>query len=461
MHNFYEFDPSVLREYDIRGIINDTLTANDAHAIGAIFGSVINKNDGHSVVVGRDGRHSSLEIEKNLIEGLISQGLKVFKIGLCPTPQLYFGVHHLRADGGIMITGSHNPPDYNGFKMMLGHGPFFGQDIKDMAKTPYNPNKVIEGGQQIQLDIQDAYLHRVLEGLRLDTKLSIVWDCGNGVAGPVIDKLSKSLSGEHEVLFADVDGNFPNPHPDPPIEKNLETLITRVKKRNADLGIAFDGDGDRIGVIDDLGKILWGDQLLAILAEDVLLEQPGSTIIGDVKASQGLFDRITALGGKPLMWKTGHSLIKNKMKEVNAPLAGEMSGHIFFNDRYFGFDDAIYAAIRLIDVVNRQGKKLSTIRSALPSVINTPELRLPCEGKNKFSMIEQVKEILREYKDVEVCDIDGVRVSSKYGWWLIRASNTQEIIVARCEATSTEYLENIKAQLKEVLQRIQLPYPPF
>ena len=461
MHNFYEFDPSVLREYDIRGIINDTLTANDAHAIGAIFGSVINKNDGHSVVVGRDGRHSSLEIEKNLIEGLISQGLKVFKIGLCPTPQLYFGVHHLRADGGIMITGSHNPPDYNGFKMMLGHGPFFGQDIKDMAKTPYNRTKIIEGGQQIQLDIQDAYLHRVLEGLRLDTKLSIVWDCGNGVAGPVIDKLSKSLSGEHEVLFADVDGNFPNHHPDPTIEKNLETLITRVKKRNADLGIAFDGDGDRIGVIDDLGKILWGDQLLAILAEDVLLEQPGSTIIGDVKASQGLFDRITALGGKPLMWKTGHSLIKNKMKEVNAPLAGEMSGHIFFSDRYFGFDDAIYAAIRLIDVVNRQGKKLSTIRSALPSVINTPELRLPCEGKNKFSMIEQVKEILREYKNVEVCDIDGVRVSSKYGWWLIRASNTQEIIVARCEATSTEYLENTKAQLKEVLQRIQLPYPPF
>ena len=461
MHNFHKFDPSVLREYDIRGIINDTLTANDAHAIGSIFGSVINKNDGHSVVVGRDGRHSSLEIEKNLIEGLISQGLKVFKIGLCPTPQLYFGVHHLRADGGIMITGSHNPPDYNGFKMMLGHGPFFGQDIKDMAKTPYNRTKIIEGGQQIQLDIQDAYLHRVLEGLRLDTKLSIVWDCGNGVAGPVIDKLSKSLSGEHEVLFADVDGNFPNHHPDPTIEKNLETLITRVKKRNADLGIAFDGDGDRIGVIDDLGKILWGDQLLAILAEDVLFEQPGSTIIGDVKASQGLFDRITALGGKPLMWKTGHSLIKNKMKEVNAPLAGEMSGHIFFSDRYFGFDDAIYAAIRLIDVVNRQGKKLSTIRSALPSVINTPELRLPCEGKNKFSMIEQVKEILREYKNVEVCDIDGVRVSSKYGWWLIRASNTQEIVVARCEATSTEYLENIKAQLKEILQRIQLPYPPF
>ena len=461
MNNFHKFDPSVLREYDIRGIINDTLTAKDAHAIGAIFGSAINKNNGRSVVVGRDGRHSSLEIEKKLVEGLISQGLKVFQIGLCPTPQLYFGVHHLGADGGIMITGSHNPPDYNGFKMMLGHGPFFGQDIKNMAKTPYNPTRFIEGGQQVQLDIQEAYLHRVLEGLDLTSRLSIVWDCGNGAAGPAIEKLSKNLSGEHELLFADVDGNFPNHHPDPTIEKNLETLITRVREKNADLGIAFDGDGDRIGIIDDLGSILWGDQLLAILAEDVLSEQPGSTIIGDVKASQGLFDRITALGGKPLMWKTGHSLIKNKMKEVNAPLAGEMSGHIFFNDRYYGFDDAIYAAIRLIDVVDRQRRSLSAIRSALPSVINTPELRLPCEGKNKFSMIEHVKEILREYKGVEICDIDGVRVSSKYGWWLIRASNTQEIIVARCEATSTEYLENVKAQLKEVLQKIQLPYPQF
>ena len=461
MHSFHKFDPSVLREYDIRGVINDTLTAKDAHAIGAIFGSVVTKNNGQSIVVGRDGRHSSLEIEKSLVEGLISQGLKVFKIGLCPTPELYFGVHHLRADGGIMITGSHNPPDYNGFKMMLGHGPFFGQDIKDMATIPYNPTQFIDGGQQVQFDIQDAYLKRVLEGLKLDNKLSIVWDCGNGVAGPVIDKLIEFLSGEHEVLFSDVDGNFPNHHPDPTIEKNLEELITRVREKNADLGIAFDGDGDRIGIIDDVGNILWGDQLLAILAEDVLSEQPGATIIGDVKASQGLFDRIAALGGKPLMWKTGHSLIKNKMKEVNAPLAGEMSGHIFFNDRYYGFDDAIYAAIRLIDVVNRQGRKLSSIRSALPSVINTPELRLPCEGKNKFSMIEHVKEILREYKDVEICDIDGVRVSSKQGWWLIRASNTQEIIVARCEATSTEYLENVKAQLKEVLQKIQLPYPQF
>ena len=450
-----------MREYDIRGIVNDTLSANDARAIGAIFGSIVRNNGGQGIVVGRDGRHSSLEMEKSLIDGLISQGLTVSSIGLCPTPQLYFGVYHLEADGGIMITGSHNPPEYNGFKLMLGHSPFFGHDIQDMAKTPYDPAEIWQGGQQIQLNIQEAYLDRVLQGLELGRELSIVWDCGNGSAGPAVEKLCKSLPGKHEVLFSNVDGNFPNHHPDPTIKENLETLISRVKKRNADFGIAFDGDGDRIGVIDNCGDILWGDQLLAILAEDILAQKPGVTIIGDVKASQSLFDRITELGGKPLMWKTGHSLIKNKMGEVNAPLAGEMSGHIFFGDRYYGFDDAIYAALRLTEVLSQREQSLSTIRSALPSVINTPELRLPCEDSIKFSMVEKVKEILEKFDDIEICDVDGVRVTSKYGWWLIRASNTQAIIVARCEASSNRDLETVKIQLKEVLQKIQIPYPEF
>ena len=461
MNKFYNFHPSLLREYDIRGIVNDTLCANDARAVGAIFGSIVKNNGGQDIVVGRDGRHSSIEMEKSLIDGLISQGLTVFSIGLCPTPQLYFGVYHLEADGGIMITGSHNPPDYNGFKLMLGHSPFFGQDIQDMAKTPYDPAEIRQGGQQIQLNIQEAYLDRVLEGLELGRELSIVWDCGNGSAGPAVEKLCKSLPGKHEVLFSNVDGNFPNHHPDPTIKENLETLISRVKKRNADLGIAFDGDGDRIGVIDNRGDILWGDQLLAILAEDILALKPGATIIGDVKASQSLFDRITELGGRPLMWKTGHSLIKNKMGEVNAPLAGEMSGHIFFGDRYYGFDDAIYAGLRLTEVLSKREQSLSTIRSALPSVINTPELRLPCEDTIKFSMVEKVKEILKKFNDIEICDIDGVRVTSKYGWWLIRASNTQAIIVARCEASSNRDLETVKMQLKEVLKKIQIPYPEF
>ena len=461
MNKFYNFHPSLLREYDIRGIVNDTLSANDARAIGAIFGSIVRNNGGQGIVVGRDGRHSSLEMEKSLIDGLISQGLTVSSIGLCPTPQLYFGVYHLEADGGIMITGSHNPPDYNGFKLMLGHSPFFGQDIQDMAKTPYNPAEIWQGGQQIQLNIREAYLDRVLEGLELGRELSIVWDCGNGSAGPTVETLCKSLPGKHEVLFSNVDGNFPNHHPDPTIKENLETLISRVKKRNADFGIAFDGDGDRIGVIDNNGDILWGDQLLAILAEDILALKPGATIIGDVKASQSLFDRITELGGKPLMWKTGHSLIKNKMREVNAPLAGEMSGHIFFGDRYYGFDDAIYAALRLTEVLSQREQSLSAIRSALPSVVNTPELRLPCEDTIKFSMVEKVKEILEKFDDIEICDVDGVRVTSKYGWWLIRASNTQAIIVARCEASSNRDLETVKIQLKAVLQKIQIPYPEF
>ena len=461
MNKFYNFHPSLLREYDIRGIVNDTLSVNDARAIGAIFGSIVRNNGGQGIVVGRDGRHSSIEMEKSLIDGLISQGLTVSSIGLCPTPQLYFGVYHLEADGGIMITGSHNPPEYNGFKLMLGHSPFFGQYIQDMAKTPYDPAEIWQGGQQIQLNIQEAYLDRVLEGLELGRELSIVWDCGNGAAGPAVEKLCKSLPGKHEVLFSNVDGNFPNHHPDPTIKENLETLISRVKKRNADFGIAFDGDGDRIGVIDNNGDILWGDQLLAILAEDILALKPGATIIGDVKASQSLFDRITELGGKPLMWKTGHSLIKNKMGEVNAPLAGEMSGHIFFGDRYYGFDDAIYAALRLTEVLSQREQSLSAIRSSLPSVINTPELRLPCEDTIKFSMVEKVKEILKKFNDIEICDIDGVRVTSKYGWWLIRASNTQAIIVARCEASSNRDLETVKMQLKEVLKKIQIPYPEF
>ena len=330
-----------------------------------------------------------------------------------------------------------------------------------MAKTPYNPAEIWQGGQQIQLNIREAYLDRVLEGLELGRELSIVWDCGNGSAGPAVETLCKSLPGKHEVLFSNVDGNFPNHHPDPTIKENLETLISRVKKRNADFGIAFDGDGDRIGVIDNNGDILWGDQLLAILAEDILALKPGATIIGDVKASQSLFDRITELGGKPLMWKTGHSLIKNKMREVNAPLAGEMSGHIFFGDRYYGFDDAIYAALRLTEVLSQREQSLSAIRSALPSVVNTPELRLPCEDTIKFSMVEKVKEILEKFDDIEICDVDGVRVTSKYGWWLIRASNTQAIIVARCEASSNRDLETVKIQLKEVLQKIQIPYPEF
>ena len=457
----HSFHPSLLREYDIRGIVGDTLKGADARAVGQVFGSRIIESGGISVAVGRDGRHSSIEMEQNLVDGLSAAGVDVYMIGLCPTPQLYFAVHHLASDGGVMVTGSHNPPDYNGFKMMLGTTPFFGQDIRDMAKTANTAKYTTGSGNKTKVDVLDAYLKRLMEDLRLDRNLSIVWDCGNGVAGPVIKSLCGCLPGEHTVLFSEVDGNFPNHHPDPTVKENLSALVETVFEKRADLGIAFDGDGDRIGVVDSNGIILWGDQLLAILAEDVLRENPGSTIIGDVKASQMLFNRISELGGIPLMWKTGHSLIKNKMKQVKAPLAGEMSGHIFFSDRYYGFDDAIYAALRLVELLSHRKNNLSEIRSSLPKAINTPELRFPCNDDIKFSVIERIRNVVKNYESIEVSHIDGVRVSNEFGWWLIRASNTQAVLVARCEANSEQGLQLLKAQLKEILREVELTHPNF
>ena len=453
----------------IRGTVGSfPITADFMLKTGWAAGTVFKKHskNKHRVLIGKDTRVSGYMFESALEAGLIAAGVDVFMLGPMPTPAIAYLTRAFRASAGIVISASHNSFEDNGIKFFSSDGYKLADEIEleieQFIDTPVVTNTADKLGKAVRInDATGRYVEfckaSVPQRLNL-SRYKIVVDCANGATYNAARKVFKELGASVTSISIEPDGFNINESCG---STHMENVCERVRQEKADFGIAFDGDGDRIGVIDDLGKILWGDQLLAILAEDVLLEQPGSTILGDVKASQGLFDRITALGGKPLMWKTGHSLIKNKMKEVNAPLAGEMSGHIFFNDRYFGFDDAIYAAIRLIDVVNRQRKNLSTIRSALPSVINTPELRLPCEGKNKFLMIEQVKEILQEYKDVEVCDIDGVRVSSKYGWWLIRASNTQEIIVARCEATSTEYLENIKAQLKAVLQKIQLPYPYF
>ncbi|MBH68347.1 MAG: phosphomannomutase [Rhodospirillaceae bacterium] len=461
MANGHIFHPTLLREYDIRGVVGDTLKNLDARIIGKVFGSRIIKSGGKSVAIGRDGRHSSPLLEEHLADGLIAAGLTVYRIGLCATPQLYFAVHHLKSDGGVMVTGSHNPPEYNGFKMMLGTAPFYGQDIKDMALLASTENYTSGTGAEVQIDVLDDYLKRLIYDLEIDRELSIVWDCGNGVAGPVVKNLCQTIPGKHEILFSDVDGDFPNHHPDPTIDDNLETLLTTVGEKNADLGIAFDGDGDRIGVVDNNKNIIWGDQLLAILAEDVLRHDPGATIIADVKASQTLFDRISQLGGIPLMWKTGHSLIKNKMRETRAPLAGEMSGHIFFKDKYFGFDDAIYAALRLIELVSKRREKLSDIRSNLPYAVNTPELRFPCDETLKFSIIDKVKSIVGNWSDHKVSDIDGVRVTTENGWWLIRASNTQAVLVARCEANSEKNLKLLKDQLKNVLKKVNIRHSDF
>ena len=450
-HYFHE---SLLREYDIRGIVNETLFEADALIIGKIFGTRVLENNGRSVAIGRDGRHSSIKMETALIEGLQSTGVDAYTIGECPTPQLYYATHTLKMGGGIMVTGSHNPPNYNGFKMMLGTRPFFGSDIKDMAKTAATGDYRSGLGKVIKTDIFSNYIDRLLLNVNLEKQLSIVWDCGNGSAGPAVEALCKRLRGKHKILFSEVNGDFPNHHPDPTVEENLETLIASIKSTNADLGIAFDGDGDRIGVVDNHGEIIWGDQLLAILAEDVLVERNGATIIGDVKASKVLFDQITKLGGKPLMWKTGHSLIKTKMNEVDAPLAGEMSGHIFFRDKYFGFDDALYAAVRIIELLDKRDEKLSSIRAKLPRMVNTPELRFDCAEDEKFIVVEKVKHYLQNKGNVSVSTIDGVRVSRTHGWWLLRASNTQAALVARCEADTPKNLDLIKKELKDLLENI-------
>ena len=450
-HYFHE---SLLREYDIRGIVNETLFEADAFIIGKIFGTRVLENNGRSVAIGRDGRHSSIKMETALVEGLQSAGVDAHKIGECPTPQLYYATHTLKMGGGIMVTGSHNPPNYNGFKMMLGTRPFFGSDIKDMAKTAATGDYKSGLGKVITTDIFSDYIDRLLLNINLEKQLSIVWDCGNGSAGPAVEALCKRLRGKHKILFSEVNGDFPNHHPDPTVEENLETLIASIKSENADLGIAFDGDGDRIGIVDNHGEIIWGDQLLAILAEDVLAERNGATIIGDVKASKVLFDQIAKLGGKPLMWKTGHSLIKTKMNEVDAPLAGEMSGHIFFRDKYFGFDDALYAAVRIIELLDKRDEKLSSIRAKLPRMVNTPELRFDCAEDEKFIVVEKAKDYLQNKGNVSVSTIDGVRVSGTHGWWLLRASNTQAALVARCEADTPKNLDLIKKELKELLKNI-------
>lgn len=445
----HDFHPTSLREYDIRGIIGETLGENDAYAIGRGFGTRVRRAGGSKVAVGYDGRHSSPSLEAALVRGLEDTGCEALRIGLGPTPMLYFAVHHLDADGGVMITGSHNPPNYNGFKMMLGHGPFYGADIIGIGKMASAGDWENGTGSNRKVDLSEAYVQRLLGDLPA-RGFRIAWDTGNGAAGPIIERLTAAMPGEHHLLFTEVDGNFPNHHPDPTEEKNLVDLRRVVAEKGLDFGLAFDGDGDRIGAIDSTGRIIWGDQLLMILAEDVLRDVPGGTIIADVKASQALYDRIAELGGKPLMWKTGHSLIKAKMKETGAPLAGEMSGHIFFAHRYYGFDDAIYAAVRLIGAVDRSGTSLTALRGAMPAMVNTPELRFPCPEDRKFAVIDEVLARL-EASGAEVNRTDGARVNTPDGWWLLRASNTQDVLVARAEAISAEALDRLVAAINEQL----------
>ena len=452
----HAFDPTILREYDIRGVIGETLGPDDARAIGRSFGTLLRRAGGSTVAVGYDGRTSSPMLEHALVEGLTGSGCDVVRIGMSATPKLYYAEASTEeVDGGIQITGSHNPPDYNGFKMVFQGRPFFGEDIQALGKIAAAGDWVDGVGEVETREIMDEYVERLLAGLdgidadRL-SGLRVGWDAGNGAAGPALEALAKRLPGEHVLLYTDVDGSFPNHHPDPTVEANLADLKALVAEKNLDFGVAFDGDGDRIGAIDGEGRVIWGDQLLMIYAEDLLATRKGATIIADVKASRALFDHVAAHGGTPLMWKTGHSLIKSKMKEVSSPLAGEMSGHVFFADEYYGFDDALYAGVRLIAAAARLGRSVTELRSAMPGMINTPEMRFQVDESRKFAAIAEVEARLAD-SPADVDGTDGVRVTTDDGWWLLRASNTQDVLVARAESDSEEGLARLMAQIDEQL----------
>jgi phosphomannomutase len=445
------FDRTILREYDIRGIVGETLSSADARAIGRSYAQMLAEAGGRRIAVGYDGRLTSPELEAALVDGLLAEGADVVRIGLGPTPMLYYAAATLGVDGGVMVTGSHNPPDYNGFKFVFQGRSFYGAAIQKLGETALGldaPRAL--RGRVTEQAISGDYVRRVARDYDGDRPLNIAWDAGNGATGEVVQELTARLPGRHILLNATIDGTFPAHHPDPTVPENLVQLQQTVEREHCDLGIAFDGDGDRIGVVDGRGGILWGDQLMIVLARDVLARHPGAPILADVKASQVLFDEIARAGGQPMMVATGHSLIKARLAETGAPLAGEMSGHIFFADGYYGFDDAIYVAVRLLGVLGRTDETLAELRDLMPAVVNTPELRFPCAESRKFEVVREVRERLR-IAGAEITDIDGVRVCTADGWWLLRASNTQAVLVARAESTTEQGLAHLKAELASQL----------
>jgi phosphomannomutase len=447
----HQFNPTILREYDIRGVVGKTLTKEDAFALGRAYGSLAGDEGARTIAVGRDGRLHSPDLEGALVDGLMESGLDVIRIGVGPSPMLYYATEVLDVQGGIQVTGSHNPPDYNGFKMLLNGRSIFGQEIHELGRRAAAGAYSDGNGMAETRDVLDAYVERLVQDFR-GRGYRVGWDPGNGAAGPAVEKLVKKLPGEHFVIHSKIDGTFPAHHPDPTVEANLDDLKALVREHDLDMGFAFDGDADRIGAVDSKGRVVWGDQIMMILAKPVLEELPGSTIISDVKASQTLFDQIGRLGGQPLMWKTGHSLIKSKMKETGSPLAGEMSGHIFFKHRWYGFDDALYAAVRLIEAVSESGKSLTELMDEMPESVATPELRFPVDEARKFAVVREVQERL-SHGGADVDTVDGARVNTPDGWWLLRASNTQDVLVARAEASDQASLDRLVKQLDEELAK--------
>ena len=446
-----KINPQIYREYDIRGVVEKDLTPEVVRRLGQGFGTHMAKLGRKALALGRDGRLSSKAFQEALIEGLTSTGCNIVDIGVCPTPVYYFSVFHLDKDGGMMVTGSHNPPEFNGFKVSVGKSTIFGEEIQKLGKLVENGEFVSGKGDLSTYEIIPPYQDTIKKNIRLGKKMRVVIDAGNGTAGPVAGPLLRDLGCEVEELYCEIDGRFPNHFPDPTIPENLRDLIDRVKKTGAAAGIGYDGDADRIGVADDQGHILWGDQLMILFSREILKERKGATFVAEVKCSQNLFDDIEKHGGKAIMWRTGHSLIKQKMKEEKAVLGGEMSGHIFFADRYFGYDDAIYASCRLIELLSKTDRKLSQLLEDVPKTVITPEIRVECRDEIKFKVVEKVKDELK--KDHPIIDVDGVRVKFEDGWGLVRASNTQPVLVLRFEALTEKRLQEIKKLVEDKVQK--------
>jgi phosphomannomutase / phosphoglucomutase len=444
----------IFREYDIRGIAGRDLTEETVELLGKGIGTMMRRRGCRRIALGRDCRPSSDPFRNALVEGLVATGLSVTDIGVMPTPVLYYSIFQLEVDGGIMITGSHNPPEYNGFKTCIGNDSVYGEQIQQIAGIIESSDFDTGRGECISADVLTPYRKYLLEHIQLPRKVRLAMDCGNGTACLIAPDVMNALGCEVIPLYCEMDGTFPNHHPDPTIVENLASLQSAVQSNGLELGIAFDGDADRIGVIADTGRIVWGDMLLALYARDILKQHPGATFIAEVKCSMNLYQDIEKHGGRAIMWKTGHSLIKAKMKEEKAVLAGEMSGHMFFADRYFGYDDAIYAACRLAEMLAHSSRSLSQMLADFPDTFVTPEIRVQCDDDKKFRVVEKIKSYFsRKYK---VIDVDGARILFPQGWGLVRASNTQDVLVLRFEANTQEDLDAIRSQVEDQVKKAKL-----
>lgn len=456
----HKFNKSILREYDIRGIVGDTVDETDAYYIGKGLAKICGNNGTKKAIIGYDGRLSSPMLFENLKNGFIESGFDVISVGLCPTPLLYMAANEFENDIAVMITGSHNAPKYNGFKIMKNKKSFFGQDILNLGDVVENGNFIEGFGEFKEIDFKQQYVKRILKDFPLDTNLKCVWDPGNGAMGAVLgDVVAKiGTKDSQKIIHGDVDGNFPNHHPDPTVEENLNDIKNEIKQNGYDIGIAFDGDGDRVGIVSENGNVVWGDQMLCLLGRDILKKYPGCNILFDVKCSDVLVNEIKKYGGVPVMVPTGHSIVKSKMVEYNAPLAGEMSAHIFFSDDFYGYDDALYVALRFIRVLIDENISCDEFLQSLPKYYNTPEIRIDVKEEIKFKIIEDINKVAKTYENWELNNIDGVRATYDTGWWLIRASNTQNAITLRCEAISKSELVKTLNNIKQILSKFDIEF---